>query len=252
MDVMDLITETVDADSWLDNGGDLGTITYVEWTKSLVVTHTPATHEKIARLLEELAPRVRVLSLKVRLVELDAEALADQTEVSEGVTRFTGDPTDLPSVLQAQVTGFDGEPQTITSGRDIPYIAGIMPVVAANAVGYQPVIETLRDGIRLQVTPELSEDATSVRVGLDGSIRRVEEDRRPTTLPTAGTGTGEAPIGLVERPVVVRQEIDARLRIPVNTWVLVGTVGGLRDAEDEQADPLYLLVRVDTDGEASE
>src|SRR5687768_17124711 len=38
-EIMNLITSTVDPDSWTENGGTLGTIDYVSWTRSIVVTH---------------------------------------------------------------------------------------------------------------------------------------------------------------------------------------------------------------------
>ena len=51
-DLYELLTETVEPDSWFDNGGE-GTLSFYE-NRRLVVRQTPEVHEKISKLLEEM------------------------------------------------------------------------------------------------------------------------------------------------------------------------------------------------------
>jgi hypothetical protein len=51
-DVQDIITDTVDHDSWIDNGGKTGLVKSL--SGQLIITQTPANHAKIASLLAQL------------------------------------------------------------------------------------------------------------------------------------------------------------------------------------------------------
>ena len=102
-----LVRSTIDSDSWRKNGGSLGSIEYVPWTRSLIVTHTPVTLGRIEALLDELAPRTRMVTTHIVLAPIPD--LAANTEVVGGLLHYTGDAATLKSAAQALVAGYDGE-----------------------------------------------------------------------------------------------------------------------------------------------
>ena len=240
-EVAGLIRDTVDSDSWRDNGGTLGSLTYVPWTRSLVVTHTPATQEKIAALLEQLAPQTRMVTTQVMLAPLDAAAM-EQTEMREGLLVFTGEAGELQPVTRALLVGYDGEEQSADNSQGQTYVSRIEPVVAAGAVGYGVSTETLTTGLSLRVTPRIAEDGESVRMTLVGQytvLMSLDEIAMPTTMP-AGDSIPQS----YQIPQFARSGIDARASLPTGQWTIVAGFGGQGDGP-----PLHLLVRVDASGE---
>ncbi len=237
-EVADLLRGTVDSDSWRENGGTLGTLTYVPWTRSLVVTHTPATHEKLAALLQQLAPRTRMLTTRVMLAPLDADAMG-QTEMRDGLLVYTGDASALKPVAQALLVGYDGEEQVAENGQTRTFVGSVQPVVAAGVVGYSLVMETVETGLSLRLTPRMAEGGERVRVRLSGRytvLLALDDIAMPATRP--GDGSSKA-AGSYQVPQIAQSGIDARASLSTDQWTVVAGFGG-----DGDRPPLHLLVRI--------
>lgn len=238
--IISLITDTIDSDSWRDNGGTLGSMEYVPWTKSLVVTHTSATQAKIAELLANLAPEERMLTAQVVLVQMSEADLAESIAMEEGVTVFNGDVAGLKTISRMRVMGFDGENFNVASNRTISYIASLSAVVATSSAAFEPTVAVVSEGLTLQIRPELAQDAGTVRLTLTGEYVTLESMGEPKAVPPTTSGIGDS----IETPIINRQSIDTRVRIPVNRWVVIGTLGASADGEADQP-PMHILARID-------
>jgi beta-lactamase regulating signal transducer with metallopeptidase domain len=68
-DTIALIKETVDRETWIDNGGKLGAIKFL--SGQLIITQTPTNHAEIVALLQKLREtRLIQLSVEVRILKL--------------------------------------------------------------------------------------------------------------------------------------------------------------------------------------
>jgi hypothetical protein len=56
-ELQDIVRDTVDRDSWIDNGGKFGSIK--SFSDQLIITQTPANHDKIASLLSQLRQSIK-------------------------------------------------------------------------------------------------------------------------------------------------------------------------------------------------
>ncbi len=198
-----LILNTIDMETWQDNGGTIGHLTYFPVNNRLVVTHTPSVQARVAELLAQLQDR-RVVSAQARLIRLDEQQVAGNTRMEGGVAVWQGDPGELPSVAQARYSGFDGRTQTVSDGRQLSYVAGVTPIVAASSVGYQTTMATLNTGLTLKITPVISQDGDEATVEV--SVEYV--------LAPDGVGAAAAPgaISLRVKPAI---EGDGQLTLDV-------------------------------------
>ncbi len=65
-----------------------------------------------------------------------------------------------------KVTLFNGQNASITDQTQRPFVAGLIPVVGTGAVGFQPIISVIPEGIQLQVVAVVSADRRYVRLSL--------------------------------------------------------------------------------------
>ena len=117
------------------------------------------------------------------------------------------------------------------------FVAGVNPVVAENAVGYQVRLERVESGLSLVVTPRITDEGTRVRLTLQGQyslLSGMDEISTPTTRP----GEADAVATTVQTPRVARSTIDARASLPARQWTIVGSFGSGGEP------PMHLLVRV--------
>lgn len=240
--LIDIIMTAVEPESWVDNGGSVGQITYLRVNNSLVVTQSPPAQAKIADLLASIQDR-RVVSTQARLVRAQSPRIDQSVRIEQGVSVFEGDVTGLPTVAEARVSGFDGQTQLVKDGRSVPYFSQVMPVVAANAVGYQAQVAEIDTGLTLRVTPVLNEDGNQVTLEVSAEYELVDEADLPATRPAADAVQGAVLPDLI---AVDRRALAMSLRVPAGRWVLVGSLGASRDGAPTESEPLHLLIRVDT------
>jgi hypothetical protein len=239
--LIEIIMTAVEPESWVDLGGSVGQIAYLRVNNSLVVTHTPAAQAKIADLLASIQDR-RVVSTQARLVRVESPRIDASIRIEQGVSVFDGDVAGLPTVAEVRVSGFDGQAQLVKDGQSVPYYAQVMPVVADNAVGYQAQVAEIDTGLTLKVTPVLNQDGNQITLEVSAEYELVDKDDLPTTRPTADAAQAVLP----DLIAVDRRSLALSLRVPAGRWVLVGSLGASRDGAASEAEPLHLLIRVDT------
>ena len=98
--IIEIIMTSVEPDTWVDQGGELGHITFLPVHSSLIVTHTPEVQQKVADLLASIQDR-RVVSAQARLVRGDDDAVAAGLKVEQGViSMLAGDVFDSGPVMR--------------------------------------------------------------------------------------------------------------------------------------------------------
>jgi type II secretory pathway component GspD/PulD (secretin) len=238
--IIEIIMTSVEPDTWVDQGGELGHITFLPVHSSLIVTHTPEVQQKVADLLASIQDR-RVVSAQARLVRGDDDAVAAGLKVEQGVSVFEGDVAQLLTVAEVRISGFDGQTQTVKDGRSVRYIAEVQPVVATGSVGYQAIAREIETGLHLRLTPVLSEDGNLLTIEVQAEYALMED--APATRPAAELTAGA--VLLPDLVSVDRRALDLSVRIPAGQWVLIGSMGASRDGEAD-GEPLHLLIRIDS------
>jgi len=150
---------------------------------------------------------------------------------------------------QAQTICFSGQIVHVVSGRSQSYVSDVSPVVAQNAVGYQPTIGNAMSGVTVQLKPQLV-SADSAVVDLASMVIESGEPQRqlnltgfgdPTTQPGSSVHAGPA----VQAVNVVQQEFHTTVRLPLGKKILVGGMTLEPAAKDQAGRQLFLIMQVD-------
>ena len=243
--IVKLLEDTVAADTWKDNGGNIGSLR--ELSGQLVITQLPENQQKIQDVLDALrAHRGRMVVVRAYWLLLEPEAVPAISPGKE-LPLIDDKMIDAKHLYCAgQTMCFSGQTVHVTSGRMQSVVSDLTPVVGANAVGYNPTISSARSGVVLQVTPHLEPEGGDARCVLDlhsdvtqvGNINGGRIEMPPTTQPSS-------PFDSIDRLNEIRQELRTTVRLPLSKKVLVGGMT-LEPAAKEDGDrQLYLVVQAD-------
>jgi type II secretory pathway component GspD/PulD (secretin) len=270
-ELVKLITDTVDPGTWRDAGGGLGTIRGLNGM--LVVSQTHDAQKRIEDLLKTLRSEqgpAAMLSVRAYWVLLEPQEIRDafipnrkdvdnaKAAAAAGRTVTRAMPTIDEKLLdkshlycQGQTICFSGQTVHVTSGREWSAVTGVSPVVAANAVGYDPRTTRVQSGVSLQVTPQLVPNTDAAILDLRSIVTEtrapasaIDLARMPSTQSTPAD-VRNAATGLIDRIDVANQQLATTVRLPTGIPVLLGGMTLSPATPDQQARQLYLVVQVD-------
>ena len=225
--LIDAITTGIAPESWQANGGDTGTIFLYQ--DKLVVSHTPAVQQRVSDLLDGLRNE-ETLTIEAVLLPMRPET------AKAGITTLSDDQVrEMNGKITARVsgTGFDGESISVADGKTVGFVKDVAPVASNHAIGYAVQMGELQTGFTFEVLPKLRNDFAVLDVSaamvelLESDLDR--EDDRNVPVP--------------DRMTVDTRRINAQVKLPVGEWVVVG---GMSRGTGENAEPMYLVVRVST------
>jgi hypothetical protein len=250
-----LIQDTVASETWRNHGGTVGSIRAVQ--NVLVVTQTKENQEALGALLAQFREGEPMMMLSVRAywIKLEPQEVAaifaarGQPNNASGSTMPIVPDALLDKVhlyFMGQTTCFNAQTVMITSLRRKSYISDLTPIVATNAVAFDPTIGMAQHGVTLQVMPKLMPSGDAAVLDLHSNVQ--ENTPAADVKPTISTTRPmiEPQPGLsIQRVDGVSQELHTTVRLPLNKRVLIG--GMTLEAGDENTNPrqLYLAVEVD-------
>ncbi|MGA2497823.1 MAG: M56 family metallopeptidase [Tepidisphaeraceae bacterium] len=237
-DISNLIKETVDRESWTDNGGKTGQLSFLNG--QFVITQTRENQQEIAGLLDKLRESRSIqVSVEVRFIQIQRgqfAAIAKDAGIELDVADKVGPLADtkipatrpgvfindvkLKAVLAAvqaakdatvltspRMTTFNGCAGTVTVGSERAYISGYREGRPGEEK-WVPVTANVNDGINVEVQPTVSADRKFITVKLHP---RVAEFRRMREEPWDQAPAGEKL--MVQKPEMDVQEINSILSI---------------------------------------
>jgi hypothetical protein len=143
--------------------------------------------------------------------------LIEQHTAPDVGERFPGEHVDV--IAAPQVTIEDGEEASVSALRLETFIAGYLPVVGTNAVGYQVQTETVEMGFEMEMEIEAEEDGR-VEVGIEGWFAEGEVRDESLRL-----GDATLPIGL---PVINRRSIESEVMLALDSApIIVSSLPGM-------------------------
>ena len=256
-----LIEETVDNDTWKDNGGATGAIR--EFGGNLVITQTAETHAKIRDLLAKL-PDQQARLVRVRIDWIVADPNQVRLDVagegSAGALRQVDRAAlqKLPAEAlraAAETTCFTGQTVSLSSGRIQSYVSDLNPIVAQDAAEFDPSVNTFRAGAELQVTPTIQTDGKSAVVDLHSVVSDWDESTPyefhgatlgPTTQ-SAGAPAKPGAVNQIQRPRPMIQQLHTTLRVPLGKPIIVGGMT-LEPSASRVGDRSQLMLVVEVSG----
>jgi type II secretory pathway component GspD/PulD (secretin) len=229
--LMKLIVESIESQSWSENGGK-ATIDYFPIGMALVVSQTAEVHEQIAALLESLRKNAdKEIGVEIRVVSLSekmAQQLLDKHQID--CLRQTKNCIGTPQVIyltdielyqiieelqgDRQVDVMWAPKMTLFNGQsascqvmDSEWLPSNVQVIESGGqVAFVPQNKPVPFGINYLVQPVISGDGKSIRVQLNVNFMQL-----------AGTVEGGVPV----QPAANTQRMQAPM---VTTWNLDQTV----------------------------
>jgi hypothetical protein len=247
-----LIMETIDPDSWRDNGGSLGALR--ELNGQLIVSQAARNHEALAQLLKQLRETSsRMVTIKANWIFLKPGQLKLVTKpVDSDPALFVVDlPTiekmqPMPKSFAGQVTCFNTQTVHIASGNARTVITKQTPVVGTDTVGYEPESSIVQAGMLLEVTPVLTPDASTVML----DIQSVTSDWGAFENNPGGEKTATRPVATppdIDHVQMLVQQLRSSVALPVNKPIVVGGMTFAPGASDE-GEQLYLVIEARASG----
>ncbi|MEX2114925.1 MAG: hypothetical protein WD845_17160 [Pirellulales bacterium] len=250
-DLIEAITATVEPQSW-DEVGGLGTITPIG--ALLAIRQTASIQAEVQSFLDTLrrdSGTLRNVSIDARWLSLNQVQLAQLLGGAEPGEQPAGVKTIDQQALTAisveaqryagQITCFNRQTVHIISGQLETVLAGAIPVVGGNEVGYQPVIQKPHVGVLLQVTPSVLPGNDAVLLDLQSSVSRWDQPEAAVVLNSTDS---ERPVAQIDRVKMAAQVFATSLRMPLDRPVLVGGMSFPGTEAGMTQDQLYLVIEV--------
>ena len=264
-----LITETVSPDTWRDAGGSVGSVRSL--AGQLIITQTTQNHEQIVQLLTTLrgtrGKMIRVRANWLLMSSAQAEKLFDIAGKGREAALVPVDPAALRGLpqdvvqYQAQTVGFNTQTVHVISGPARTIVSDVDAQVGTGVAAFDPVMELVRSGLVLEVTPLVAADNRYATLDLFTAFVDTARDGRPAPArafagpqpaqtgevikgAAQGEGGGILAEGVVDRLSTTMQEIRTTVQVPLGQPVLIGGMT-LDPALNGQPSPqLYLVVEV--------
>ncbi|HSG73156.1 MAG TPA: hypothetical protein VLA12_22265, partial [Planctomycetaceae bacterium] len=160
------------------------------------------------------------------------------------------------NVLAApKVTLFNGQTATVTDSVTRPFVAGFTPIVGVGAVGFQPIILPLNDGVFMTVAAVISADRRYVRLSVSPFISTVL-DIVEFSVPGGATSQfgginnqgggggnqqnnqGAAGNVTIQQPIVDILNVQTTVSVPDGGTVLLGGVKRLKEGRSMAGVPI--------------
>ena len=259
--IIQRLETVVDRESWTDNGGSVGSIKEVDG--ELIITQTADNQKRVKVVLTGLrdaAPTVQVEAVWATLAAADLAA-ADTFQKQDALVAKLD-----PATPRGQMSCRDGQAVHLASGPASSIIFDLTPVVAQNAVGFDPSVVQVQTGGHLEFRPVLrtivaGEPAASAILTVRSTLSRFdtppEQIRRPIIIPEAdlnvgrvdhvnpvgGSPGGDFPGGLDRLQTSVAR-LKTSLIVPVGHWAVVGGMTPDAGADKPGVTQVYLIVRL--------
>lgn len=225
----EILLRTIHGEPWADEGGRA----QIERVGALfVITQTEAAHQQIQQLLEQFRRARRMVSIEARWLLLSSDALARLTG-NRAKPRAVPQPVDLAAfqapdmpwaqIYHGRINCFDRQTVYLASGSVEVYTVDSEPVVAENAVGWDPTNDAVLFGIFLEATPSITAERNEATVNLRTVVSEKGNAQRTTTV-EAATSEGGVAKAEIDKPTFVVHTFRTTARLPLDTPVLLGGI----------------------------
>lgn len=239
--LMQLLLTTVNPESWRDNGGVVGNVRPLGTI--LVVQQTRAAQDQITQIFNELRSIVgpmQTVTVHATWVSVGAGTMP------RAMTEATDEWMNKQKVFcESQISCFSGQTVYLIAESMRSYIADAQPVVASNAVAFDPTISVISSGGVLQVTPQIIPGGAEAIIDVQSVITQAGAPIESTTaVAISGEGAKVQTNATIERVSELSQKFRTTARVPLKKRTIIGGMTLNPAKPDEQGTQLYLVVEV--------
>ncbi|MCH8822591.1 MAG: hypothetical protein IH984_03690 [Planctomycetes bacterium] len=170
--IIDLLLELVKPDSWIDNGGETGSVRVFDST--FFIRQTIRGHQKVANLFsmiranhpEPLEGDAAIVRLRLdKAAELRAKIGKSFPHItSQQATQLAWAPNSEGVLFRSTVSGFNGSRLWYSALAQRDIVSGLKATVGDGVNAFVPLTATSTDGFELIVLPLLQPDSDKVTI----------------------------------------------------------------------------------------
>ena len=242
-----LIVESVEPDSWYENGGETGSIQAFEST--LLIRHTLRGHQKIAELFQLLrSSQPQTLDADVAVVRLRTDRAAElRLKIGKRFPRLTAEqaaelawsPQSEGVLFRGIASGFNGSRLWFSALTQRDVLSGMTATVGEGVNAFAPRTATSTAGIELIVLPLLSPESDQVTIDVQMAwVPSTEISSRDVAL---GTPSGNGSIDQTKRSM---RTVSAATTVKLGDAIAFSIPAQLSDTGSAVEFEDWLIVRV--------
>ena len=164
------------------------------------------------------------------LDDIQVDFLIEATQANESTRTLTA----------PRVTLYNGQKGYINVSTSQAYVSDLTPIVADNAVAFNPVVSAVSTGTSLEVRPTVSADRRYVTLTLEPRVSLLN-GFTTYAVTVASTGANGQPLtgsGFIQQPNVSIQALGMTVSVPDGGTLLLGGQKRSTEVEREQGVPL--------------
>lgn len=123
-----------------------------------------------------------------------------------------------------RLTFTNGQTSNIYVATQIAFVSDLTPVVSESAVGFDPELATVNEGVRLVVEGTISADRRYVTMNVDASVAKVDGFRNVAVSAVAGGGivNSASTQSFIQLPTVTVTRVQTTVTVPDQGTIMLG------------------------------
>ncbi len=160
------------------------------------------------------------------------------------LVKATQADTRTVSLTAPRLTFTNGQTANIVVATQTAFVSDLDPVVSESAVGFDPTLETISDGVRLLVEGTVSADRRYVTLTVDTAVARLERFNSVAVTAVAGGQlvNSAQTSSFIQLPVITVTQARTTVTVPDQGTVLLGGQRLVTNSEVESGVPVLSKV----------
>ncbi|HYE62529.1 MAG TPA: hypothetical protein VD997_11095 [Phycisphaerales bacterium] len=145
-----------------------------------------------------------------------------------------------------RLTFTNGQTSNIYVATQIAFVSDLQPVVSESAVGFDPTVDAVTEGVRMLVEGTVSADRRYVTLNIDAAVAKVEGFQNTPISAVAGGQlvNSAATQSFIQRPTVTVTRVQTTVTVPDQGTILLGGQRLVTEQEVETGVPVLSKVPV--------
>jgi type II secretory pathway component GspD/PulD (secretin) len=145
-----------------------------------------------------------------------------------------------------RLTFTNGQTSNIYVATQIAFVSDLTPVVSESAVGFDPTLATVNEGVRLLVEGTISADRRYVTLNVDASVAKIEGFQNTAVTAIAGgqlvnSATTQS---FIQRPTTTVTRVQTTVTVPDQGTILLGGQRLVTEQEVESGVPVLSKIPI--------
>ncbi len=144
------------------------------------------------------------------------------------------------------MTFTNGQTSNIYVATQVAFVSDLTPVVSESAVGFDPTLNTVNEGVRLLVEGTISADRRYVTLNVDASVAKIEGFQNTPITAIAGGQlvNSQSTQSFIQLPTTTVTRVQTTVTVPDQGTILLGGQRLVTEQEVESGVPVLSKIPI--------